>query len=45
MAADLRSAGFIVREDSGMDDWNRRFARGKAKVERGFYMRIAIVRT
>ena len=45
MTADLRSAGFIVREDSGMDDWNRRFAQGKAKVERGFYMRIAIART
>lgn len=45
MSADLRSAGFIVREDSGMDDWNRRFSQGKAKVERGFYMRIAIART
>jgi methyltransferase (TIGR00027 family) len=45
MAADLQSAGFIVREDSGMDEWNRRFAQGKAKVERGFYMRIAIART
>jgi len=42
MAADLRSVGFVVREDSGMDDWNHRFAHGKAKVERGFYMRIAI---
>jgi hypothetical protein len=28
-----------------MTDWNRRFADGKAKVERGFYMRIAIART
>ena len=44
MAADLRSVGFVVREDSGMADWNNRFAQGKAKVERGSYMRIAIAR-
>ena len=44
MAADLRSVGFGVREDSGMADWNDRFAQGEAKVERGFYMRIAIAR-
>jgi len=42
MAADLESAGFVVREDSGMADWNRRFALGEAKVERASYMRIAI---
>jgi len=41
MAADLESAGFAVREDSGMDDWNRRFAHGEAKIERASYMRIA----
>jgi methyltransferase (TIGR00027 family) len=45
MAADLRSVGFVVRADSGMADWNDRFAQGKAKVERGFYMRIASART
>ena len=45
MAADLRSVGFVVHEDSGMADWNERFARGKAKVDRGSYMRIAIART
>jgi methyltransferase (TIGR00027 family) len=45
MAADLRSVGFAVREDSGMADWNDRFAQGKAKVDRGSYMRIAIART
>jgi methyltransferase (TIGR00027 family) len=45
MAADMRSAGFVVREDSGMADWNTRFAQGRAKVERGSYMRIAIART
>jgi methyltransferase (TIGR00027 family) len=44
MAADLRSAGFIVAEDSGLLDWNERFAQGTAKVARGFYMRIAIGR-
>jgi O-methyltransferase involved in polyketide biosynthesis len=44
MAADLRSVGFVVREDSEMIDWNNRFAQGKAKVERGYYMRIAVAR-
>ena len=42
MAADMRSAGWTVREDSGMSDWNVRFAQGEAKVERAAYMRIAI---
>src|SRR6185503_4337777 len=42
MAADLRSAGFAVREDTGMADWNQRFAQGQATVERGYYMRIAV---
>src|SRR5690349_18187838 len=42
MAADLRSAGFVVRDDSGMTDWNERFAQSQAKVQRGFYMRIAV---
>lgn len=42
MAADLRSAGFSVRQDSGMMDWNERLARGDAKVERGSYMRVAV---
>ena len=45
MAADLRSVGFVVHADSGMLDWNQRFARGAAtKVERGAYMRIAVAR-
>ena len=44
MAADMQSVGFVVREDSGMDDWNQRFAQGQARVDRGFYMRIAIAR-
>jgi methyltransferase (TIGR00027 family) len=42
MAVDLRSAGYVVREDSGMADWNSRFADGKAMSDRGAYMRIAI---
>jgi methyltransferase (TIGR00027 family) len=42
MATDLRSAGFVVTEDSGMADWNDRFAQGRANVERGHYMRVAI---
>jgi methyltransferase (TIGR00027 family) len=45
MAADLRSVGFAVREDAGMADWNNLFAQGRAKVERGSYMRVAIART
>ena len=45
MAADLRSVGLEVREDSGMADWNARFAQDRAKVERAAYMRIAIART
>ena len=44
MAADLASVGFVVRDDSGMVDWNGRFADSKAKVERAAYMRIAIAR-
>jgi methyltransferase (TIGR00027 family) len=44
MAADLASVGFVVREDSGMADWNVRFAQGKARVERALYMRVVIGR-
>ena len=44
MAADLKSVGFVVTEDSGMLDWNKQFARGEGKVERASYMRIAIGR-
>ena len=42
MAADLGDVGFAVREDSSMTDWNKRFANGEAKVQRGYYMRIAV---
>ena len=44
MAADLWSVGFVVREDSGMAEWNARFARGTARVERAFYMRVVVGR-
>ena len=45
MAADLESVDFVVREDTNMTDWNKRFAEGQAKVERGHYMRIAVARS
>jgi len=44
MAADLRAAGFAVREDSGMADWNERFAERRGRVERGSYMRVVVAR-
>jgi methyltransferase (TIGR00027 family) len=44
MAADLRAVGFVVREDSAMADWNKRFAGGEARVERGHYMRVVVAR-
>jgi methyltransferase (TIGR00027 family) len=44
MAADLRSVGFEVREDSGMAAWNERFAEGRGRVERGVYMRVVVAR-
>ena len=44
MAADMAAVGFVVREDTAMSDWNSRFAQGQAKVDRGYYMRIAVAR-
>lgn len=44
MAADLRSVRFRVVEDSGMADWNTRFADGRANVARAPYMRVAVAR-
>lgn len=41
MAADLKAAGFTVTCDSGMLDWNRLYANGEARVQRGAYMRVA----
>jgi methyltransferase (TIGR00027 family) len=45
MAADLRAAGFLVSDDSGMVDWNHRFAGGGARVDRGRFMRIVVARS
>ena len=42
MAAELRAAGFTVRGDSGMADWNARWASGQANVSRGAYMRVVV---
>ena len=44
MAADLQSAGFEVREDSGMTEWNERFAQRSARVDRGYYMHVVVAR-
>lgn len=44
MAADLASAGFTAREDTGMLDWNQRFAAGRARVEGGAHMRVVVAR-
>ena len=44
MAADLRSVGFEVREDSGMTEWNERFAQRHARVDRGYYMHVVVAR-
>jgi len=44
MAADLKAVGFQVQDDSGMLDWNERFAKGEAKVQRAPYMRIVVAR-
>jgi methyltransferase (TIGR00027 family) len=42
MAAEMRAARFSIREDTGMVEWNARFAHGRASVQRGTYMRIAV---
>ena len=44
MAAELSSVGFVVSEDSGIAEWNARFAHGAARVERTLYMRIVVAR-
>jgi methyltransferase (TIGR00027 family) len=42
MAEELGAVGVAVREDSGMADWNVRWASGKANVSRGAYMRVVV---
>jgi len=44
MAAVLYSAGFEIREDTGMTEWNARFAERNARVERGYYMHVVVAR-
>ena len=44
MATDLRAAGFVVEEDSGMADWAKRFAPGAPAMKAGYFMRIAVAR-
>jgi methyltransferase (TIGR00027 family) len=44
MASDLRSVGFEVVEDSGMTEWNERFAQRSARVDRGYYMHVVVAR-
>jgi hypothetical protein len=43
-SVERRSSSYSAQDDSGMMDWNNRFAQGQAKVERGSYMRIAVAR-
>ena len=42
MSVEMRSVGFVVRDDSSMLDWNDRYAGGQGRVRRGYYMRIAV---
>ena len=42
MAEELKGAGFEVQHDSGMNDWNARFANGEAETHRGAFMRVAV---
>lgn len=42
MAAELSQAGFRVQQDSGMMDWNARFAGGEGQVQRAAYMRVVV---
>ena len=44
MATELASVGFDIHDDSGMLDWNDRYARSEARVQRGEYMRIVVAR-
>ena len=44
MSAGVRSIGFVVHEDSDMTDWNARFAQSQGRIERGYYIRVAVAR-
>jgi O-methyltransferase involved in polyketide biosynthesis len=42
MAEEMAAARFSVREDTGMVEWNARFAHGRANIQRGTFMRIVV---
>ena len=42
MAKELKATGFEVLEDSGLADWNAKWAGGQANVSRGAYMRVVV---
>jgi methyltransferase (TIGR00027 family) len=42
MAEELSAVRFVVREDTGMADWNMRWASGQARATRGAYMRVVV---
>jgi methyltransferase (TIGR00027 family) len=42
MAADLRAAGFQVADDSGVEDWAKRYATGTVNTRAGRIMRIVV---
>jgi methyltransferase (TIGR00027 family) len=44
MAGDLRAAGFDVIDDSGIEDWAKRFAMGTVDTRVGRVMRIVVAR-
>ena len=41
MAVELQSTGFQVIEDSGIEEWNTRWAGGRARVDRRAFVRVA----
>jgi methyltransferase (TIGR00027 family) len=42
VAAELHAAGFEVREDTGLKDWNAKWAQGQARADRGAFMRVVV---
>jgi methyltransferase (TIGR00027 family) len=44
MAAELAATGFTVHEDSGMLDWNAKYANGAGVADRGKFLRIVTAR-
>ena len=44
IGAELLSVGFPVVEDSGIEEWNTRWAGGRARVDRRAFVRVAVGR-